>query len=1079
MQKPPKPSSEERRLETLKNYAILDSVPESVFDNITLLASQICGTPIALISLIDEDRQWFKSKRGLDAQETPRDISFCGHAIGAGQEVFEVPNSFDDKRFLDNPLVTGGPNVVFYAGAPLMAPNGELMGTLCVIDHKPKQLSVEQRDALKALAEQVMALFQSRRNSQILLEQQERERAIAGAAEKTRKNLQLVFDISPAGMAIVRQPHFVFEKVNGAFMQLVGPREYVARNFADVFEDFPDFPFIDAMKIVYKDGKRRFDKEAALKVPGSDGKLAKRFYNISYARLDGVDDSDHGILIQLIDVTDDVRAREALYQKNELIFETQRLLAAATKVAKVGFFEWKIAENVVTFSEQMQEDWGIKANVPLETIFQQILPEDREETLRKIQSSVDSRTPYISEYRIRRPGQEGFTWIEAQGEVTFDESGRPLTFLGTSVNITARKNAEHEVQAIANSIPQLAWTADATGYVSWYNRRWYDYTGTNFEEMAGWGWGSVIDPDHLVRVIGKYRECLESGENWEDVFPIRGADGKYRWFLSQATPIRDENGKIKRWFGANTDITTQKENEDARTRLAAVVESSRDFIGMTDAHFKPIFLNRGGRAMTGFGERDITQANLEQFFSPRDIPRIKDEVYPAAQSKGYWEGELSFRHFETGRPIPVLYNLFPIRDEKSGATIGYATVTRDISDRKLFELNLEESRDAAEKANSAKSVFLANMSHEIRSPLGAIMGFSELIKSSDITKDELSNFISIVDRNSNHVLRIIDDILDLSKVEAGKMLVEHIVFSLPDLLADFSSLMGLRARDKGIDFELRIPTKIPEKAISDPTRLRQILNNVVGNALKFTERGRVQMTVLFEDGKLRFVVTDTGIGLEKTQADKLFQAFQQADVSTTRKFGGTGLGLVLTRRIAELMGGEFYLEKSELGQGSTFVASVLIKLMPGTKMVDSAGLEFATTVAKAKEPAKPLNGLRILVIEDSPDNQALFEILLTKLGATIEIGKDGHEGVELSRTGTYDVVLCDVQMPRMDGYEVIAELKKRDFKVPVVALTAHAMKEERDRALKAGFTDFLSKPIHKEALIETLLRVTRVPLRDS
>ncbi|RYZ82118.1 MAG: TonB-dependent receptor, partial [Proteobacteria bacterium] len=238
-----------------------------------------------------------------------------------------------------------------------------------------------------------------------------------------------------------------------------------------------------------------------------------------------------------------------------------------------------------------------------------------------------------------------------------------------------------------------------------------------------------------------------------------------------------------------------------------------------------IFSNDGGRKMTGFGDRNIGDSAITDFFQPGEISKIEQEVIPTLLANNFWEGELKFRHFQTGASIPVVYNLFPIFN-KAKEKIGYATVTRDISESKRFEASIEEAREIAEKANSAKSVFLANMSHEIRSPLGAIMGFSELMRGQDVSEKEIGEFVSVIERNSNHVLRIIDDILDLSKVEAGKMLIEHIVFSLPDLLADFSSLMALRARSKGIAFELKLATKIPECIITDPTRLRQILTNI-------------------------------------------------------------------------------------------------------------------------------------------------------------------------------------------------------------------------------------------------------------
>jgi CheY-like chemotaxis protein/anti-sigma regulatory factor (Ser/Thr protein kinase) len=364
------------------------------------------------------------------------------------------------------------------------------------------------------------------------------------------------------------------------------------------------------------------------------------------------------------------------------------------------------------------------------------------------------------------------------------------------------------------------------------------------------------------------------------------------------------------------------------------------------------------------------------------------------------------------------------------------------------------------------------MSHEIRSPLGSIMGFADLLKSPDLTREDVTQYISVIDRNSHHLLRIIDDILDLAKVEAGKMLIEHLEFSLRELLADFSLLMGFRARDKGIEFELRVPGLIPSSIVSDPTRLRQILTNVVGNAIKFTERGHVQLLVSFDIDYIQFIVSDTGPGISSEQLEKLFQPFQQADVSTTRRFGGTGLGLVLTRRLSEALGGTFKLLRSTIGQGSTFAATIRADVPKTARLIDSGKARGFLEQPKLESgsESKPLAGLKVLVVDDSPDNQILFQLILAKAGATIDIAVDGLDGVSLALTKLYDVVLMDVQMPRMDGYQATKELRSKGYTVPIVALTAHAMNEEKERAAQSGFTEFLSKPVQRDELLDLLKR---------
>ncbi len=390
------------------------------------------------------------------------------------------------------------------------------------------------------------------------------------------------------------------------------------------------------------------------------------------------------------------------------------------------------------------------------------------------------------------------------------------------------------------------------------------------------------------------------------------------------------------------------------------------------------------------------------------------------------------------------------------------------------------AKTEAEQANQAKSAFLTNMSHEIRTPLGAIMGFVELLQEPGLSKDESAKYLSIIDRNSHHLMNIIDHILDLAKVESGKLVVENIEFSLGEFLQDFSILMGLRARANGISFVIKTETELPEFVLSDPTRIRQILSNVVGNAVKFTEHGHVELTVGHENTRLYFRVTDTGRGISNDQRGRLFQAFAQADSSITRKFGGSGLGLVLTKKLTEALGGDFYLVESEIGKGSTFEASIAITSSKGTGKLSRDFFDKPQPVRTASDSSSViLEGYEILVVEDSQDNQELIKTLLQKTGAKTYFAGDGVEGVQKALRRRYDVILMDIQMPKMDGHQAVRELRSKGFMGPIVALTAHAMKEERLRAVESGFSHFLTKPIDRKDLTELLSRLYQSRKRDT
>ncbi len=396
---------------------------------------------------------------------------------------------------------------------------------------------------------------------------------------------------------------------------------------------------------------------------------------------------------------------------------------------------------------------------------------------------------------------------------------------------------------------------------------------------------------------------------------------------------------------------------------------------------------------------------------------------------------------------------------------------------RIEESNAQLTRTsaAAQHANLAKSEFLANMSHEIRTPMTAILGYAELLLDPAQAETERRDSVLTIRRNGEHLLSIINDILDISKIEAGQMTVEMIATSPRVVLEEVCSLMQVRAANKGITLSKDIVGELPAGVRTDPTRLRQILINIVGNAIKFTETGSVNIRVAFEQRPsptLRFDVTDSGIGMTIEQVNRLFRAFSQADNSTTRRFGGTGLGLSISKRLAEMLGGGIAVS-SEAGKGSTFSVTISAEVLA---QHDTQGEQFVVPRAggpNASASVDSLAGARVLLAEDGPDNQRLISFHLRKAGAEVEIASNGEialKRVTDAAKPAIDLVLMDMQMPLMDGYEASRCIRAAGHTLPIIALTAHAMAGDRDQCVGAGCCDYLTKPIDRTKLVETCAR---------
>jgi len=496
-----------------------------------------------------------------------------------------------------------------------------------------------------------------------------------------------------------------------------------------------------------------------------------------------------------------------------------------------------------------------------------------------------------------------------------------------------------------------------------------------------------------------------------------------------------------------------------------------------------VWANHAELEMLGYAHDEYVGHHVAEFHVDRDI--VEDILRRLAAGETIREREVALRRKDgTIRHVLIDANVWWRDGKFVHARCFTREVTREHLTRELLERGwaraeqqareLEQARNAALAAARAKAEFLANMSHEIRTPMTAMLGYAELLSDSRLRRAERESYIDTIKRNGEYLLRLINDVLDLSKIEAGKLVLEAVTFSLPDLVGEVERLLRGHAAGKGLDFEVTVSPDTPAYVCADPTRIRQILVNLIGNAIKFTETGGVRLTVDATDAstperrRVRFTVVDTGIGMRSEQQARLFEPFGQADASTTRTFGGTGLGLAISARLAAALGGRIDVQSAR-GRGSAFTLTLDVDPVG----VGPAGPRTGRAEAGSLPILRPRLAGRILLAEDAPDSRRLISFYLRKAGAQVEIAENGRLACEKVRAAEaagrpFDLILLDMQMPVMDGYAAAIALRERGVRAPIIALTAHAMDGDRERCLDAGCSDYLTKPVERWALLRGL-----------
>ena len=673
-----------------------------------------------------------------------------------------------------------------------------------------------------------------------------------------------------------------------------------------------------------------------------------------------------------------------------------------------------------------------------------------------------------------------------------------IGYLLIGTDNTARQQAEEALlkagalqRAIFNSANFSSIATDAKGVIQIFN--------VGAERMLGYAAAEVMnkitpadisDPQELIArakelsieigtLITPGFEALvfKASRGIEDIYELTyiRKDGSRFPAVVSVTALRDAQDAIIGYLLIGTDNTARKLVEAEQKKLdqrlrdqqfytRSLIESNIDALMTTDPSGIITDVNKQMEALTGCTRDELIGAPFKKYFT--DPERAEAAIKLVLSQKKVTDYELT-ACARDGKQTVVSYNATTFYD-RDRTLQGVLAVSRDVTERKLVEAELQQAKAAAESASRTKSDFLASMSHEIRTPMNAIVGIADLLAKTPLNPEQ-DKYVQIFRRAGDNLLNLINDILDLSKVEASQLELERTGFSVKDHLEKVTEMVAGRAREKGLALVCEIAPNVPADLVGDPTRLRQVLINLLGNAIKFTESGEVALRVAPDAGSsvptaLRFTVSDTGIGIPSEKLGQVFEPFTQANSSTTRRFGGSGLGLTISKRLVELMGGRIWAE-STVGKGSVFAFAVPFESW--------AAADRPTAAPAGTGFNAPLPALRILLAEDSPDNCTITMAYLEDTPYRVEIAENGAIAFEKFIAGHYDLVLMDRQMPIMDGLTATRTIRAWEqandrLPTPIIALTASALKRDREMCLAAGCTAFLTKPIKQEVLLQAI-----------
>ena len=813
----------------------------------------------------------------------------------------------------------------------------------------------------------------------------------------------------------------------------------------------------------------------------------------SFQRIDQERADEIGVLARHL-----YRMLDTIDEQQKAMLESESRLKEAQRIAKIGSWELDLLTNKLHWSDEVFRIFEVdpaRFGATYEAFLNAIHPEDRAAVNQAYTQSLTTRQAYDIDHRLQMADGR-IKFVHEQCETLFNEDGKPLRSWGTVQDVSQRRMAATELlesrrllSSIIENIPNMIFLKRASDLrFELLNRAGEDLLGYQRNDLIGKNDYDFFPKEQADFFTGKDRTVLAQKEIVDIPEEAISTRHGVRILHTRKLTLRDADGQPQYLLGISEDITERKHTEEAMNAAARyarnLIETSLDPLVTISVAGKITDVNKATEDATGVQRHSLVGSDFASYFTqPEEARRGYQQVFSQGSVTDY---PLAIRH-ASGKITEVLYNASVYR-ASDGTVSGVFAAARDITQLKRTEAelrrykdHLEEevqqrttdlvlARDAADAANRAKSVFLANMSHELRTPLNAILGFSSLLRREAQLPGAQSEKLDVINRSGEHLLTLINDVLEMSKIESGRVQLDESPFDLGAMVRDVIDLMHVRADQKGLRLIIEQSTGYPRRIQGDEARLRQILINLIGNAIKFTEQGgvtvRLGLKPSAEQKHMLIEVEDSGPGISAEDQTRLFQPFQQLGKQAADN-QGTGLGLAISQQYAQLMGGSVTVQ-STLGQGSLFQVELPLHEVDEGKLSEPAA-----------RPPGDVNGLlpgqaayRILIVDDQSENQFLLSQLMHNIGLEVRVAQDGQQGVQLFRSWQPHLIWMDRRMPVMDGIEATRAIRALPGgdSVKIVAVTASAFLEQRDEMLAAGMDDFVRKPYRFQEIYESLSR---------